>query len=139
MKRTASWSLANQTWAEVSMRGWPCSPNHQKERAPKTAMVLFGAARGAVGLEDVGPDDGVAVEDGGAVGRRSRRWVRRGAEAGEAGFPGGVEVVGGEAAVEGGLVDLAAQGAEVVQGGVAGLGFGGGQDDFSGVVHARFG
>jgi hypothetical protein len=34
-----------------------------------------------------------------------------------------------EAAIKGGFVDLAAQGAEVGERGVAGLGFGGGQDD----------
>ncbi len=37
-------SLANQMWAEVSMRGEPCSPNHQKGSAPKTATHLPAAA-----------------------------------------------------------------------------------------------
>jgi hypothetical protein len=27
----------NQTWSEVSMRGVPCSPIHQKDKAPNTA------------------------------------------------------------------------------------------------------
>jgi len=83
---------------------------------------------GGVGLEDVGPDDGVAVQDGGAV-RAAVVDVRvaGGFEGGEAGLPGRVDVVSGEAAVEGGLADLGAEVAEVVEGGGAGVRLGGGE------------
>ena len=36
--------VANQTCSEVSMRGDPCPPNHQKESAPKTAKGWSGLA-----------------------------------------------------------------------------------------------
>ena len=40
----ASWSLANHTCSEVSMRGLPCSPSHQKDNAPKTASAWSAVA-----------------------------------------------------------------------------------------------
>jgi hypothetical protein len=64
---------------------------------------------GAVGFQDVGPDDGVAIEGGGSV-RHALVDVGLGLgfEIREPGFPSGVNVVRGDAAIEGGLVDLAA-------------------------------
>jgi hypothetical protein len=87
-----------------------------------------GVGVGAVRVEDVGPDDWVAVEDGVAVGEALVNiGLGRGAEGGEKGFPGGVEVIGGEAATEGGFVDAAAEDAEVGERSVAGFGLAFGQ------------
>jgi len=68
---------------------------------------LAGGGGGGVGLEDVGPDDGVAVQNSGAVGPAVVDVrVGGGFEGGKAGFPGGIDVVGAEAPVQGSLADL---------------------------------
>lgn len=55
---------------------------------------LAGGGDGVVGLEDVGPDDGVTVQDGGAVGEaKVNALLGSGFETGESCLPGRVEVV----------------------------------------------
>src|SRR5206468_2957244 len=94
-----------------------------------------GGGAGGEGLENVGPHYWVAVEDGGAVGETLIDVLFGGGlEGRKLGFPGAIHVVGGNAAVEGGFVDLCAEAPEVGQGGVAGLGLGGGQGNGFGVV-----
>jgi hypothetical protein len=74
---------------------------------------LFDSIRG----EDIGPDDGITVEGGGAVGQAPiDALVGGGFESGEMGLPGGIEIIGGQAAVESGFVDVGPEGAEIVEG-----------------------
>ena len=89
-----------------------------------------GSRAGGEGLENVGPDDGIAVEDGGAVGQALINILFGGGfEGWELGFPGAVEVISRDAAVEGGFVDFRAEAAEVGQGGIAWFGLGGSERD----------
>ncbi len=93
MKRMASWSFSNQTCMEVS---WGPVLAHPPERqGAEDGEAFAGRGGGRVGLEDVGPDDRVAVQEGVAVGEAlvNVRLVG-GVEGGQGGFPGGVEVIG---------------------------------------------
>src|SRR5439155_2671402 len=63
-----------------------------------------GSDAGGETLHNVGPDNRITVQDGGAVGQALIDiWFGGGFESGKLGFPGAVEVIGGETTVQGRL------------------------------------